>query len=570
MISRYAALAALVLLPHAAPAQNYDPASGESPLVLLAVPGDGIGYYETKVRARALYESREWAALEPLAEQLVRDYPRDPENWLMLGRARSRLSKWAEAAPAWEKAGPLNWYRIAYTHLQQGDRRAALDVLRQTIFERRGFFRTELFDWPEFQPLHSEPEFMEMIGRPDTSGWTREQGWAYDVDFLYHETWRVNPDFRGLPMPAEVTRRYEQLKRDIPRLSDEEIFVRMEQMLAPLHQGHVALWAPPGNRYLPLRFYAFPDGLYVIESADAGLYGSRVVAFGDVPADEALRRLAGTLSVDGDMQYLWGVSRLAETAYLKGLGLAGSADSVRLTVQGRDGRTRAVTLATHAWEPEGRQDRLVAPAGVPAPLYLRQIAGQQMHWETPLPEHDALYVQVNNLVDEEEETLERFGLRLWEVLDSVRPRNLILDLRHNNGGTTSLYPELLRTLTAFSRPPGNRVYVLIGRRSYSATGNFVTDLERLVDPIFVGEASSECCNLYGDPTGVRLPYSGTQGELTALKWMLSEPWDHRREISPEVPVQLTAADYFAGRDPVMETVFRMIAAPPPPSAPAAR
>jgi hypothetical protein len=29
-------------------------------------------------------------------------------------------------------------------------------------------------------------------------------------------------------------------------------------------------------------------------------------------------------------------------------------------------------------------------------------------------------------------------------------------------------------------------------------------------------------------------------------------------MSPEVPVQLTAKDYFAGRDPVMETVFRMI------------
>ncbi|HYR08871.1 MAG TPA: hypothetical protein VEQ60_13905, partial [Longimicrobium sp.] len=151
------------------------------------------------------------------------------------------------------------------------------------------------------------------------------------------------------------------------------------------------------------------------------------------------------------------------------------------------------------------------------------------------------------------------GRRLWTVLDSVRPKNLILDLRHNNGGTTQLYPELLRTLIAFSRPEGNRVYVLIGRRSYSATGNFVTDLERLVDPIFVGEASSECCNLYGDPTVVKLPYSGTQGELTAVKWQLSSPSDRRREISPEVPVQLTAAAYFAGQDPVMDAVFRMIA-----------
>jgi hypothetical protein len=219
-----------------------------------------------------------------------------------------------------------------------------------------------------------------------------------------------------------------------------------------------------------------------------------------------------------------------------------------------------VRVATVATEPEGRQDRLVPPpGGVAPPLFLRDIVVTQKHWETPLPEHDALYVQVNNLVDEQNETLAQFGRRLWTVLDSVQPANLILDLRHNNGGTTQLYPELLRTLVAYSRPAGRQVYVLIGRRSFSATGNFVTDLERLVDPIFVGEASSECCNLYGDPTTLTLPYSGTQGEMTAVKWQLSTPSDRRREMSPEVPVQLTAAAYFAGQDPAMDAIFRMIA-----------
>jgi tetratricopeptide (TPR) repeat protein len=564
---KHLAIAAAILLSGTAGAQTYDPASGESPMVLMKVPADGVAYYETRERARALWAERRWAQAEPLLEQLVRDYPRDPENWIMLGRTRYRLGKHREAADAWGRAGPLigwdvgfpNGYRVSLALAAAGDRRAALDTLRHMIFERRGISRGDLDEWPEFAVLKDDPEFRELIGRVDASGWTRDQGWAYDLDFLVAELTRVNPDYRHLPLPAEVTRRYEALKRDIPRLSDEEIFVGMERMLAPLHQGHIALWSPPGNRYLPARLYAFPEGLFIIESPDTQLVGARIVTFGDTPAEEALRLLAERGSVDGDMQHLWGVSRLAETAYLKGLGFTDSVDSVRLTLEPRDGRTRTVTLATSPTAPEGRQDRLVPPPGVAAPLFLRDIAEPQKHWETSLPEHDALYVQVNNLVDEEGETLARFGRRLWTVLDSVRPKNLILDLRHNNGGTTQLYGELLRTLTAFSRPEGRQVYVLIGRRSYSATGNFVTDLERLVDPIFVGEASSECCNLYGDPTRVILPYSGTQGELTAVKWQLSEPGDRRREMSPEVPVQLTAAAYFAGQDPAMEAIFRLIA-----------
>jgi tetratricopeptide (TPR) repeat protein len=559
--------ALLLLSSRPARAQWYDPASGQSPMVLMDVPEDGVAYYETKERARVLHDSSKWTEVEPLLEQLVADYPRDPENWTMLGRTRFRLRKFREAAQAWERAGPLtgwdlefgNGYRAAQAYANAGDRTAALNMLRRMIFQEHGIWRQDLAEWPGFAPLKDNPEFREIIGMADTTGWTRDQGWANDLDFLLHELTRVNPDYRDVPLPAEVTRRYEALKRDIPRLSDEEIFVGMSRMLAPLHQGHVVLWGPPGNRFLPARLYAFPEGIFISESSDPQLVGSRVVAFGDTPAEEALRRVAELASVDGDMEFLWAVARLAETSYLKGLGFTDTADSVRLTLQSRDGRTRTVSVATLATEPEGRQDRLAPPPGVAPPLFLRDIVVTQKHWETPLPEHDALYVQVNNLVDEPNETLAQFGRRLWTVLDSVRPKNLILDLRHNNGGTTQLYPELLRTLVAFSRPAGNQVYVLIGRRSYSATGNFVTDLERLVDPIFVGEASSECCNLYGDPTVVTLPYSGVQGELTAVKWQLSTPSDRRREMSPEVPVQLTAAAYFAGQDPAMDAVFRMIA-----------
>ena len=164
----------------------------------------------------------------------------------------------------------------------------------------------------------------------------------------------------------------------------------------------------------------------------------------------------------------------------------------------------------------------------------------------------------NNISPDEDETLQQFGVRLWSELQQSRPRNLILDIRHNNGGNTQSYPDLLRTLVAYSRIDGAQIYVLMGRRTYSAAGNFVTDLERLTNSIFVGEASSECCNLYGDPTFVYLPYSRVQGELTAVRWQLSSPGDRRREISPEVPVQLTARDYFAGRDTVMDTTLRLI------------
>jgi hypothetical protein len=36
------------------------------------------------------------------------------------------------------------------------------------------------------------------------------------------------------------------------------------------------------------------------------------------------------------------------------------------------------------------------------------------------------------------------------------------------------------------------------------------------------------------------------------------PWDGRREIVPDVPVQLAAEDYFTGTDRVLGTVFKLM------------
>jgi C-terminal processing protease CtpA/Prc len=193
---------------------------------------------------------------------------------------------------------------------------------------------------------------------------------------------------------------------------------------------------------------------------------------------------------------------------------------------------------------------------VPAPLFLSQI--RKNHWLQALPDRHAIFVQVNNILPDEDETMPQFGLRLRQAIADGKPRHLILDLRHNNGGNSFSYIELLRTLVAFSAGEGQKVYVLIGRNVYSAAANLSTDLERLVRPVFVGEPTSGTGNQWGDENRFILPYSGLTGAFSGVRWQLSNPWDERRSIVPQVPVQLTAGDYFAGRDPALDAVFRLI------------
>jgi hypothetical protein len=254
------------------------------------------------------------------------------------------------------------------------------------------------------------------------------------------------------------------------------------------------------------------------------------------------------------MKIIWGVQGLAELATLRGLGVVkNGAESVRLTLKLRDGKTGERTLPAGSFQ----HNRKLEPVLISnPPLFTKNI--REFHWFEKVPDADALYVQLNNVVDDPDETLSAFGIRLRKYLSENPTRNIVLDLRHNNGGNTSLYVELLRTLIAHTSKEGNRLYVIIGRMVYSAAGNLISDLERLASPVFVGEPSGGFGNQDGDESFVILPYSGIRGFLTSVWWQLGHPWDKRTSIVPDIPVQLTADAFFSGRDPVMDTVLEAI------------
>jgi hypothetical protein len=546
------------------------------PASVLVAPADAVAYYRTTEQATTALKQERWSDAERLLKAITRDYPIDGARWSQLGSALQHQGKHAEAIAAYEKAmgivgpglpypGPSNnIYAIATSQTALGHTDAALDALEQMVNVDAYVRRPELMTDSNFAALRDNPRFRALAGKVDTSHMDRVEGWRRDIDFLAEELKRSNP--AGAAIPPEFSARQAALKAAVPTLDDQQVVAGMGRMMAVLRRGHTALWlgdpqAPTKLDYrpLPLRLYAFPEGVFVTQGlqGNEGLAGAQVLKFGDVDAAEMLRRVAAMQSSESPMQHLWiSPDLMAEPAVLKALGGAERSDRATLTLKMPDGRTLVKSLDVIA-TPE--RSKLNAPANVAPPMFLRDT--RHAHWLEPLPAHDAIYAQVNNIMDDDDETMEQFGLRLRRVIAESHPHNLIVDLRHNNGGNSFRYSELLRTLVAFSTVEGNRVFALIGRNVYSAAGNLSTDIERMVKPVFVGEPTSATGNQWGDESMFVLPYSGLTGAFSGARWQLSHPWDQRRSIVPQVPVQLTAASYFKGEDPALDAVFSIIDAP---------
>src|SRR6185295_14240944 len=113
------------------------------------------------------------------------------------------------------------------------------------------------------------------------------------------------------------------------------------------------------------------------------------------------------------------------------------------------------------------------------------------------------------------EAFAHFASVLGQRLRQSNVAALVLDLRHNNGGDGSLNWLLVREIVRAEKlDRDGALYVITGRRTFSAAMTLASMLETHTHAIFVGEPTGSRPNFYGEDTPLTLPYSGLSGSIS--------------------------------------------------------
>lgn len=549
-----------------------------------------VAFPRLLARAQAATHAGQWEDAAQLWEQVIAANPTDGRFWGRLGDAHFHLQHDSAAATAYQRALDLGVsayfgatdhgqgfpfdlaYRITCCYIRLGDIETAATWLARTL--DRGYRDiAALREDPLLAPLHVRPEVRERLGIADLSGVTREEGWRFDLALVEREVKRRMVDPHRLIRAGRFDAALRALMAAIPDLTDAQIYVELRRLIRLVGDGHSLVGRDPARPdlllTLPVQFYLFAEGLYIIAAAreHAGLLGKRVVALDGQPIEAVLAALEPLISRDNDQWVLHQVPfAVRETPVLHALGLLDAPDRASLTLASDDGNAETVALAADLDQPTHRlYYAFPAPPSwmylpetlsFPPPLYLRN--PWVHYWFEHLPQARAVYFQFNRVREEPLEPFPAFTERLFACIAANRVDKLVIDLRWNNGGNTFLtLPFLHRLIGAAQVNRRGGLFVIIGRRTYSAAQNFTTMLELHTNATFVGEPSGSCPNFAGETSEFRLPYSGLTLNISDLYWQTSWPTDHRSATPPLLYIPPTFTAFAANRDPALEAVLAL-------------
>lgn len=390
-------------------------------------------------------------------------------------------------------------------------------------------------------------------------------GAGADVRTLARDLESIHPDLFHAVTRARFAQQTDSLAGRAPGLGRDQLLVGLMRLaaLAGARDGHTGIFPrDPSHRtqlhLFPLRLYDFPEGLVVVGSIGAPrLVGARLVAVNGTPVATVAARVRPLVPHDN----AWSLrARLTEyllvAEVLHGVGVAPRVGPLRFTFArpgggrfettlrpvGAERYTRAFPDLWHPMIPTTLPQR-------PRPLYLAR--RNRTTWTTTLNGGRAVYLAYNRTTVD----TGPIARRLLQLASSPRVERVVVDLRHNPGGNVFTSTSLLQALRDRRIDRPNRLVVLLGRGTFSAAALLAAELDRTTRAVFVGEPSGGSPNLYGDPQAVSLPATGWSANVATRYWVRAAPADRRLAIRPDVTVVPTAADFRAGRDPVLATAL---------------
>lgn len=326
--------------------------------------------------------------------------------------------------------------------------------------------------------------------------------WQEDIKYFGEQLVKKHKNAFHHVSKEEFEKDIDQLYNDAPSLKDYQVIVRLMQITAKIGDGHTGVHLPNSFKRYPVVLNWFGNEVYVI--ATTALYkealGTRLSKIGNLGMEEINTKLASIISQDENEWYTMstGPVYLVIPEILVTLGIVTDYDDASFVFL--DSANKEIKLDLVPMPADG--SRAWIPASKGQPLFRQNL--NDPFWFSYIDDINAVYLNFKKY-----DELNRNVDKLFDFIKEKKATRLIVDLRFNGGGDflkgRRLLISRIKENEGFNKK-GN-LFVITGRRTFSAAMVNSIDFKKETNAILLGEPPGEKPNSYSENDEMKLPNS---------------------------------------------------------------
>lgn len=389
--------------------------------------------------------------------------------------------------------------------------------------------------------------------------------WQADLRFLQHKVHQEYAFLFKKVTAADFDLAVEELYKAIPAMQNHERMAGFGRIVAMFKYGHTSLgWqlSPVTYHVAPINFYWFSDGFFA-EGADqkyAAIVGAKLIKVEGMKLEEALEKIKPLVPVENDQYFkAYGLDMLVIPEALHAQGITKTLKKsihysfekngkiIELDIEAKERfhlpRNYGFAKQEGDWISSRNQEHTA--------FYLKNI--DQNYYYEYLPANKTVYVRQSQVLDDKTETIAAFYKKVFEFIDNNEVDKLVIDVRLNGGGNNYKNKPVVTGIIECKKinKPG-KLFVITGRRTFSACQNLVNELSNYTNAIFVGEPTAENINFWGDNRRIDLPKTGLPVFLSFAWWQDKPQWENADWLAPRLAVDMSFEEYKTNKDPVLD------------------
>ncbi|MGL5711539.1 MAG: S41 family peptidase [Paraclostridium sp.] len=403
-----------------------------------------------------------------------------------------------------------------------------------------------------------------------------DEQWIEDIEYLDDKLRTYQDDLFKNISEEEWNKNLDDLKSEVSNLSDTDIKLRIAQIIASIQDGHIGML--PSEMLLPvpsqismredpqdlenilqfpIKVEYFDDGLRVLECDEKykEILGTKLISINGIDINLILNDISTLFKQDyKNNQFPLEMAKdyLNIYDFLKFFNVVDN-KSAKYEFENDDKEVINLILKavdnqdiTYISTDKKEMKTNIVPKGK-----------SEYYWVENFKEDNILYFQFNTFSNspEKDSDLDFYKVvdEFFEEIDNKNFSKLVIDLRKNGGGYSSLGDAITINIQSQTDLKGKDMYVIIGKRTFSAAPIFAWNLKSKLGATVIGEQSGSnvsCSSVGGQQ---ELPNSKLKPLLSVGGKIVNET-KYIGPVNPDIEIKQTYEDYINGVDTIYDYI----------------